>query len=387
MKICLVCPTYPPSERPCGVGDYTRILAHALARRGNQVTVWTRAAYGATKGEDGVRVVPFCDRWDVRALRRAAALARREELEVIDIQYAPELYRPGGTHLACLPLWIRWTKTPSVPAVSFHTLTGPSLASHLKGWLLLRGSRGVISTNEEVTYLLGKHLPGALAKAREIPIGSNIPPARGPRGTVRASVRARWGIPEKTPLLAHFGQFYPGKGAEVILQAASLLAKSGQAFRVVMIGDAREGHAAYLAGLRARAESLGLGDRVLWTGARPEGEVAELLAASDLYVVPYDAGASARRGSLMAGLAAGLAVVSTTPRIPSAYFRDGENMVLVPPRDAPRLAGALRGLLADAGRRERLALAALGLAGRFAWDGIAERTEAFFRELAAVRKR
>lgn len=387
MKIGIICPTYPPSERPDGIGDYTRILADALARRENEVTVWTRLSHPAEEEGGRVRIVRFCDRWGAPALPRAVRLARREALDVLDIQYAPDLYPRGGACLASLPLWMRLAGSPTVSAASFHTLGGGSWASRAKGWLLLRWSRGVISTNEEVTYLLGKHLPGALSKAREIPIGSNIPPAPGPRETVRARVRARWGIPEKTPLLAHFGQFYPGKGVETLLEAAALLLREGQPFRLLMIGGAKLEAEGYWRGLQERAERLGLKGSLIWTGARPEREVAELLAASDLYVVPYDAGASARRGSLMAGLAAGLAVVSTTPRIPSAYFRDGENMVLVPPRDAPRLAGALRGLLADEGRRLRLALAALGLAGRFAWDGIAEQTEAFFRELVAVRKR
>ena len=40
----------------------------------------------------------------------------------------------------------------------------------------------------------------------------------------------------------------------------------------------------------------------------------------------------------MAGLAAGMAVVTTIPQVPSAHFRDGDNVALVPPGDKEALA-------------------------------------------------
>jgi len=31
MKVCMICPTYPPNAVPCGVGDYTYELSEQLA--------------------------------------------------------------------------------------------------------------------------------------------------------------------------------------------------------------------------------------------------------------------------------------------------------------------------------------------------------------------
>src|SRR5439155_1400567 len=103
---------------------------------------------------------------------------------------------------------------------------------------------------------------------------------------------------------------------------------------------------------------------VTWTGRRTDEDVSRILAAADVFVAPFDGGASIRRGSLMAGLAHGLPVVSTSPAAPSAYLRDADNVALVPPRDAAALAARLAALLASSAERARLAQGARKLAAR-----------------------
>ena len=61
---------------------------------------------------------------------------------------------------------------------------------------------------------------------------------------------------------------------------------------------------------------LGLFERVRWTGREEDAEVSADLSACDLLFLPYLDGASLRRGTLMAGLAHGCAIVTTTPQSP-----------------------------------------------------------------------
>jgi glycosyltransferase involved in cell wall biosynthesis len=387
MKIGIVCPSYPPNDQPDGIGDYTQILANTLASRDNDVSVWTRRSYPTDEGEGLVRIIPFCDRWSFRALRLAADLASREKLDVLDIQYAPDMYPAGGAFLVLLPLWMRFSGCKTVTAVSFHTLGGRSWRSRAKSFFLIQGAAGIISTNEEVTYLLNKYVANTLPKTREILIGSNIRPGMESREVVRPRVLARLGIPEGVPILAHFGQYYPGKGVETLLEAAALLLQSGTCFKLLMLGGSKADSQGYEQGLRGKARFLGLGESILWTGPRPAREVAEFLAASDLYVVPFDGGVSTRRGSLMAGLACGMAVVTTYPHISSHYFRDGENVALAPPKEKVELARVIRELLDNDERRLRLQRGALELSREFSWDRIAEQTEDFFCELVAAREK
>ena len=74
-------------------------------------------------------------------------------------------------------------------------------------------------------------------------------------------------------------------------------------------------------------------------------------------------------------------VVSTSASLPSSYLRDGDNVALVPPRDAPALAARIARLLDSRAQRARLARGARKLADRLAWPSIAEETRAVYRRV------
>lgn len=111
------------------------------------------------------------------------------------------------------------------------------------------------------------------------------------------------------------------------------------------------GEGALRAQLEALAGRLGLTDRVRFLGSLPEEEVARLLAAADLFVLPS---VVARDGqmdgvpvALMEALAAGVPVVATRLSGVPELITDGVTGVLVPPADAAGLARALSRVLAD----------------------------------------
>ncbi|HEU5101928.1 MAG TPA: glycosyltransferase, partial [Roseiflexaceae bacterium] len=148
---------------------------------------------------------------------------------------------------------------------------------------------------------------------------------------------------------------------------------------------------------------LGLEQRVMVTGHCPEAEVSAHLLAADIATLPFTGGASFRRGSLLAALAHGLPVVTTTPtkdqgqktkedthtltvslHRSSSVFRplvDGENALLVPPGDAAALAEAIERMGRDARLRERLAVGGRALAAQFGWDAIAAQHERLYARL------
>jgi glycosyltransferase involved in cell wall biosynthesis len=102
--------------------------------------------------------------------------------------------------------------------------------------------------------------------------------------------------------------------------------------------------------------------------------------------MPYRDGASLRRGTLMAALAHARPVITTQPPEPIDELAHGA-VWLVPPDDPTALAGAVRQLATDAGRRTELGQAAADLAGRFSWESISAQTTAYFRELVAADQR
>jgi glycosyltransferase involved in cell wall biosynthesis len=97
-----------------------------------------------------------------------------------------------------------------------------------------------------------------------------------------------------------------------------------------------------------------------------------------MMAMPYEDGASFRRGTFMACLAHGMPTITTQPSVPLAQLKHGENIYLIPTRDANALAKAIMILQNDSSLREKIAKSALVLSEEFAWDKIAKRTGEFF---------
>jgi glycosyltransferase involved in cell wall biosynthesis len=363
VRVLIACPSYPPQPVTCGVGDYTRCLAEELARQGEQVTVVASAAWRGP-AENGVSVLPILD--------EPAPWWRVVAADVVNLQYAPDLYRDRRRALRVT------LATPTV--VTCHTLRDATLRSWAPALWLLTSARRVVAANEEVTTMVRRRLPWLRTRLTEVPIGSNIPIASaGDPAAIRASV----GASPRAPLLAHFGLVYPGKGVETLLDALALLRATHPETRLVIIGDTRESDRAYRSDLEARAVERGVARAVTWTGRRTAEDVSRLIAVADVFVAPFDAGASLRRGSLVAALAHGKAVVTTCPAAPSASLRDGDNVALVRPRDPAALAARLAALLDSPAQRARLAGGARKLAARLTWSAIAEETRALYRRALA----
>jgi glycosyltransferase involved in cell wall biosynthesis len=108
--------------------------------------------------------------------------------------------------------------------------------------------------------------------------------------------------------------------------------------------------------IEAALRSLG-GDRVAFAGLVPEGDLPSTYAAADLCVWP--AVREAYGMALLEAQAAGLPVVAGREGGVVEVVADRRSGVLTPPRDPAALAGAVRELLEDPGRRRTMAEAAV----------------------------
>jgi glycosyltransferase involved in cell wall biosynthesis len=149
-------------------------------------------------------------------------------------------------------------------------------------------------------------------------------------------------------------------------------------------GESDPTNAQAAAALRRAVEERRLEPAVHWTGYVTPEEVSAALLSADLAALPFLDGASLRRGSLLAVLAHGLPVITTTPQpvppgaTPWPTLRDGANALLVPPGDAEALAAAMARLMRDPALCARLGAAGRALADEFDWDRIAARHLALF---------
>lgn len=162
----------------------------------------------------------------------------------------------------------------------------------------------------------------------------------------RDEARQRLGLPRDEQIITFVGVLTPRKGIDTLIESMGHLARNGGAPLLVIagIGELRDA-------LEARAAELGIADRVRFVGKVAHDEVAWWMAAGDIFCLP----------SLSEGLptvvceamACGRAVVATAVDGTPEIVDDEVTGLLVPPRDADALAGALRRLLDDEALRLR----------------------------------
>src|SRR5215469_562681 len=322
-KVIMLTGSAPPEA--CGVGDYTSALVSALASAGFSAEM-------------------LCHKeWDIGGTRKIIERLSREKDALLHIQYPTFGY---GYSLG--------PQLSSLARRSVVTLHEFSLAHVLRKISLLpftlRSAR-VVMTAEFERRMLTRAMPWAKEKITLIPIGSNIP------SSDPASLAC-------VPRVLYHGMIMPRKGLEEWLALAKLAHERNAGWEFVAIGKIPPTHAQY-------AESLVRGSSglpVKWVLDRSEGEVAALFSKGGVVYLPFVDGASDRRGSLKAVLAAGLPTITTeSEQTPESL----KNAAVFAP-DAEAAFDCAREVMGSVEERARLQRAALEYSQVFRWEKIAE---------------
>ncbi len=380
MRIAFIAGEFQPLQG--GLGDFTRELARACQAAGHEVHVLTRAAPGAPAHEslDGVSVHRLVAGWSWSAWGQVAGFTRQIRPDVLNAQYQAAAYqmRPA---INLLPAVLS-RRAPVV--VTFHDLRVPYLfpkAGPLRWQAILalaRGARAVIVTNAEDEDTLRQ---AGLKRVFRIPIGSNIAPAQID-GFDRGAWLRQHGAPDHALTVGYFGFLNESKGGETLIRALAELRAQGLDVKLVLIGgqtgDSDPTNRRYAGWLMELAGALDVQAHIIATGFLDARNVSAAFAACDCIALPYRDGASWRRGTLMAALAHGSAIVTTIPRVALPELQHETNALLVPPDDPPALAAAIRRALLDAALRRNLQAGSLRVSRLFAWDHIAAETMRVF---------
>lgn len=144
-------------------------------------------------------------------------------------------------------------------------------------------------------------------------------------------------------VLGFIGSFYAYEGLDLLLQALPVILAQRPDVRVLLVGGGPQD-----AALKAQAEALGLGDKVVFTGRVPHAEVNRYYDLVDVLVYPRH---SMRLTELVTPLkpleamAQGRILVASDVGGHQELIRDGETGVLFKAGDAEALARAVLGLL------------------------------------------
>ncbi|MDA1010190.1 MAG: glycosyltransferase family 4 protein [Chloroflexi bacterium] len=180
----------------------------------------------------------------------------------------------------------------------------------------------------------------------------------------------------EAPVVVFVNRMMWTKGVREFVEAARLLRDSGARF--LLIGGLDERNPDNIP--QEQVDAWASESVVEYLGHR--NDVPELIANADIVCVPTFYREGIPRIVLEAA-AVGRPVVATDVPGCRDAVRPGETGLLVPPRDAERLAEALRALIEDRETRERMGRAARDLAEReFSTDRVVEVMMRLYRELA-----
>lgn len=166
-----------------------------------------------------------------------------------------------------------------------------------------------------------------------------------PDARLRTASRAALGIASEAPVAGVVANFLPVKGHEDFLHAAARVGGPLPDARFVLVGDG-----ALRQDMEKLARDLGIGERVLFTGARTD--TRELFSALDLVVSPsHSEGMS---NVILEAMSMARPILATSVGGTRELLRHQVTGVLVPPHDPAALAEAMLSLFSDRGRAKAL---------------------------------
>ena len=361
----LITGEYPP--QPGGVSDYSRLVACGLAGAGDEVHVWAPECAAQLQGDDGVVVHRLPGHFGPRALTALARSIDSPGQSRMLVQYVPHAF---GFKAMNLPFcfWL-FGRRHRGTAVMFHEVMFPLRISqplmHNVIGLTTRSMTMLVARSAERIFVATPLWEGLLRRfigphnsISWLPVPSNIPVVDDSAGV--AATRLAYS-PSGTPLLGHFGTHsgLVGRSVEDLLKP--VLERRPDA-RILLIGANSTNF--YDRWVSAHP---GLADRVYATGALAPDRLSLALQACDVMIQPYPDGISARRGSVMAPLAHGRAVVTTNGVATEPLWAQSGAVAMAPVGDWVSMQSLIARMLADEGERLRAGSTAKKLyAQRFA---------------------
>jgi glycosyltransferase involved in cell wall biosynthesis len=382
MKICYITAEYPP--RIGGVGDYVRHLSRKMVARRHDVTVVTSAGLGEvsdTEDKYSPRVLPVIKRWNLLHLPVLLKILAAVDADVYILEYVIQMYGRGGF----APWLIVFFAAFGFGRKKRLILSGHELYLYQKGsvkkYLIsfltrlifyagIAASERVVVTNTFRAELISG-FPGVTNKQIVvIPVGANVLPEFWP--SPKAKKEAVFEI-------TSFGIWSSMRPVKLLLEVIREL-RFQYTLRLTLLGKVcSDGHG--LDTLRTFMTTSEMVSTVEIKGVLTARELSDYLSRSDLFISTLDCGPSGRRGSLAAALAHGLPIVAFEGYERDPFFRNNDNIVLVPKGDVSALTRAIRRLIEDDDMRARLAFRARETYDKYlSWERIADRWSAILHD-------
>jgi glycosyltransferase involved in cell wall biosynthesis len=332
-----------PPER-CGIGDYTARLAAELAPVHDVSVLASRQP--AVDIDSRVRLLPTVDDWGFRGVRALCGRVRDTRPDWVCIEYVPYLYSRLGMNL-WLPFAALWMRVHGVrilltvhePFVDLdtvkHVVVG--VVQRVMLLLLVTASEKVAVTTTRWTAMLSRLPLGLGSRVFHLPVGSSLA-CVGLSDGEREQLRTELGYDREDVVVAMMQPAGAGKLADLAMTVWREVGRKHPTLKLLIIGTS---HAPVEPSPRIRD-----------VGYVPAERASKLLQCADIFLMPFIDGVSSRRSSLMAAMAHGLPVVTTSGPLTDPVFASSP-IVMRDPADTAGLVTALDELVTSPALRCR----------------------------------
>lgn len=325
-------------------------------------------------------VIPYCDHYvdipfERNPLKPGNVKAYKMLREIIEKKQFDLIYchTPVGAMLARLAGISARKKGTKViyMAHGFHFYNGAPLLNWMIYYpaekFLSRFTDGLITINQEDYRRAQKFHAG---KTILIPgVGIDLDKFQKKEPT-RQEIRNKLGIPDGKIILMSVGELTKRKNHMVVIDALARLKEYDILY--VICGDGP-----MKARLRAKAEELGVRDRVKLLGFRKD--IAELHKAADIFVFP-----SLQEGlpvAVMEAMASGLPIVASKIRGNEDLISNNQGGYLVNPMDSEQVAKAIEKMIQNPKKREKMEKRNLEIIAKYGQETVLQKMDEFFDEI------
>ncbi len=343
---------YPPVIG--GVSDYSQVVAEGLAATGDDVHVWCPPLPGAA-ASNGVTVHPILGDISRRDLRAVDLLLDRfPPPRRLLLQWVPHGFGYRSMNVGFC-LWLRHRSRCGdrveimvhEPYLAFGGSVLQSMAAAVHRAMTVILTRAACRIWMAIPdwerrwrpYTLGRDVP-----FEWLPIPSSL---SEPAPDDVCRVRESYALPGSR-IVGYLGSYGTAATRALSMSLPEILRRSPSSV-VLLLGQ--NGQGLYRQLVRDHPE---LASRLHALGVLSSSALAQHVRACDVLVQPYPDGISSRRTSAMAGLALGVAVVTTTGHLTEPFWEESGCVSLVRLNEPHAMAAETLRLLSDDDARQRL---------------------------------
>ena len=346
---------YPPQLG--GVADFTRTIADRVAQTGREVHVWAPGTTGTVVEASGVIVHREFGSFSLRDRKRVASLLDETARDrTLFLQWVPHGFGARAMNVGFC-LWLRdrvrhhderldlMVHEPFLPfrGSSWRAKLAAVVQRAMMAVLLRAATVTWVSTTSWIPRLRG--LAPDTVRFNWLPVPSPFPIDRD----VEKVAKRRYDLAEPAEtLVGHLGT-YGTATLGLLTDAICRIAHLKPSATFLLFGRGSDG---------ARDRMLHkypvLENRLRATGVLDAASISQQMQACHLMIQPYPDGVSCRRTSLIAALAHGLPVVTTTGELTEPMWAAQRAVELVAAADAEQFARRSGALIDDELRRTAL---------------------------------